>query len=48
VIVDPTRAKPILDWAPGKLGAMDVDHANQLVAMGVDPDRLVVPVRRVA
>jgi hypothetical protein len=48
VILDPVRAKRILEWAPGNLGAMDVDHANQLVAMGVDPERLVVPLRRVA
>jgi hypothetical protein len=48
VILDPLRAKPILDWAPGNLCAMDFDHAIQLVEMGVDPDRLVVPVRSAA
>jgi hypothetical protein len=49
VILDPMRAKPTLDWAPGNLGAMDVDHANQLVAMGaVHPERVVVPLWRAA
>jgi hypothetical protein len=48
VILDSMRAKRILDWAPGDLGAMDLDHANELVAMGVDPERIVVPVRRAA
>jgi len=48
VILDPLRAKPILEWAPGNLGAMDVDHANQLIAMGVVPERIVVPMRGAA
>jgi hypothetical protein len=49
VILDPAQAKPILDWAPGNLAAMDVDHAEHLVEMGaVDPARLVVPLRRAA
>jgi hypothetical protein len=47
VILDPLRAKPILDWAPGNLAAMDEAHADALVEMGiVDPKRLVVPVVR--
>ena len=48
VILDATRAKQILDWAPGNFGAMDLDHANELVAIGIDPKRIVVPVRRAA
>ena len=48
MILDATRAKQIFDWAPGNFGAMDLDHANELVRMGVDPERIVVPVRRAA
>ena len=47
--LDPLRAKPILDWAPGNLAAMDDDHADELVELGaVDPARLVVPLWRAA
>jgi hypothetical protein len=49
VILDPSLAKSILDWAPGYLAAKDEDHADALVDMGVvDPARLVVPLRRAA
>ena len=49
VVLDPTLSKPILDWAPGELAAMDEDHADKLVDLGaVDPKRLVVPLRRAA
>jgi hypothetical protein len=49
VILDPSLAKPILEWAPGNLAATDMDHADDLVEMGVvDPKRLVVPLRRAA
>jgi hypothetical protein len=49
VILDPARAKPLLDWAPGKFVAMDDEHADVLVDMGaVDPARLMVPLRRAA
>jgi hypothetical protein len=49
VILDPSRAKPILAWAPGNLAAMDEEHADKLVDLGaVDPERLVVPLRRAA
>jgi hypothetical protein len=49
VILDPLRAKPILDWAPGDFAAVDVNHADHLVAMGaVDPERLFVARRRAA
>jgi hypothetical protein len=45
VVLDPSLAKPILDWAPGDLAATDNRHADELVDMGVvDPARLVVPV----
>jgi hypothetical protein len=49
VVLDPVRAKPILDSAPGNLATMDVHHADHLVEMdAVDPERLVVPLRRAA
>jgi hypothetical protein len=49
VILDPSLAKSILDWALGNLAAKDEDHADALVDMGVvDPARLVVPLRRAA
>jgi len=49
VVLDPVHAKPILDWAPGNLAAMDDHHADELVDMGVvDPKRLLVPVERAA
>ena len=49
MILDATRAKQILDWAPGNFAAVDVNHADQLVAMGaVDPERLFVARRRAA
>jgi hypothetical protein len=45
VILDPARAKSMLAWTPGDLAAMDEDHADKLVEIGVfDPKRLVVPV----
>jgi hypothetical protein len=34
VILDPAHAKPILNWAPGSLAAMDDRHADELVDMG--------------
>jgi hypothetical protein len=47
VVLDPSRAKAILDWAPGDLAAMDESHADELVDAGaVDPTRLVVPLLR--
>jgi hypothetical protein len=49
VVLDPPHAKPILDWAPGNLAAMDVDHADHLVERGAaDPARLIFPLRRAA
>jgi hypothetical protein len=48
VILDPPRAKQIFDWAPGDFAAINLDHAQELVRMGVDPKRIVVPVRRAA
>jgi len=49
VILDPSLANPILAWAPGNLAAMDEEHADKLVDLGaVDPERLVVPLRRAA
>jgi hypothetical protein len=43
----PSRAKHILDWAPGNLAAMDESHADDLVDAGaVDPKKLVVPLLR--
>jgi hypothetical protein len=49
VVLDPSGAKPILDWAPGNVAAVDNHHADELVEMGaVDPARLVVPLRRAA
>jgi hypothetical protein len=49
VVLDPLRAKPILDWTPGNLAAMDDHHADKLVDLRVvDPKRLLVPVRRAA
>ena len=35
VILDPSLAKSILDWAPGNLAAMDDHHADELVDVGV-------------
>jgi hypothetical protein len=47
VVLDPSRAKPILDWAPGNLAAMDESHADDLVDAGaVDPMRLLIPLLR--
>jgi hypothetical protein len=44
VVLDPARSRPILDWAPGKLAARDMAHAEVLVAAGaVDPRKLVIP-----
>lgn len=49
VILDAVHAKSLLDWAPGSFAAMDDRHADELVDMGVvDPERLVVPLRRAA
>jgi hypothetical protein len=49
VILDPSLAKPILDWALGNVAAQDEEHADELVVMGVvDPERLVVPLPRAA
>jgi hypothetical protein len=49
VVLDPLRAKPILEWAPGNLAAMDDHHGDELVDMdAVDPNRLLVPVQRAA
>jgi hypothetical protein len=46
-VLEPERAKPILDWAPGNLAARDDHHADELVDIGVvDPKRLLVPVQR--
>ena len=44
VVLDPSRSWPTLDWAPGKLAAKDMAHAEELVAAGaVNPKQLVVP-----
>jgi hypothetical protein len=49
VVLDPPHAKRILRWAPGDFAAVDVNHADHLVAMGaVDPERLFVARRRAA
>jgi hypothetical protein len=49
VILDPVRARSMLAWAPGHLAALDEDHADELVEIGiVDPKRLVLPVVRSA
>jgi hypothetical protein len=48
VVLDPAHPKPILDWAPGNLAAMDDRHADELVGIGVDPKRLVVSLLRAA
>ena len=43
-VLDPARAKPLLDQAPGYLAAEDAMHAQQLVRSGaVELKRLVVP-----
>jgi hypothetical protein len=49
VILDPVRAKSMLAWAPGHLAALDEDHAEELVEIGiVEPKQLVLPVVRSA
>jgi hypothetical protein len=43
-ILDHKRAKPIFDWMPGSATAMDLDHAEELLAAGViDEKRLFIP-----
>jgi hypothetical protein len=44
VVLDPVRARPLLDQAPGDLEAEDFSHADQLVRSGaVDGHRLMTP-----
>ncbi len=43
-VLDPVRARPLLDQAPGDLAAEDFDHALELVRSGaVEAKRLVIP-----
>src|SRR5262245_62054967 len=49
VVLDPVRARPLLDQAPGDLAAEDLNHARQLVRSGaVEAKRLVIPVEAAA
>jgi len=49
VVLDPSRSRSTLDWAPGKLASRDIAHAEALVAAGaVDPKKLVIRVGRSA
>jgi hypothetical protein len=43
-VLDAKRAKPLFDWCPGNIAAMDLDHAEELLAAGViDEKRLFIP-----